>query len=166
MILNNEQLDNECHAILENLKSRGFAIYSPIFKLLYLHGFRANELQYYEFWELQPDNFVRFPTSKKGTDRLILLDTLPTTIQDYMLTGQKNFYLTKYSTLDWYFKQASNYRFTVKSKNITTHLFRHNVMRKMHQAGYSRQAIQQKFGLLRIETVDNYINSTIYRHYK
>lgn len=160
-ILTDIELNKKCLSVLENLKLKGLSIYSPIFELLYLHGFRANELQFWKEWTLEPDNNVIFKTSKKGNARIIKLDLLPVQIQNYVQTGNKDFYLTKYETLSHHFKKSSDYIFTNKNKKITTHLFRHNRIKLMNNQGFSKVAIQQSFGLQQLSTVDSYLNSQI-----
>ena len=167
MYLTDAELNAETFNILSNLNIKGFGIIYPVFHFLQRYGFRSNEVYMWRDWDFVDDDstvgLVSFPTSKRGTHRFIPFSDLSLLFQQTILEGKRSFYLPQYRSLSKYFSNSSGYRYFNGNKNITTHIFRHNRIKQLHLLGLSNEEIQHYMGLLKLETVDVYLNSHIYR---
>lgn len=161
MILTTDQLNTECKTIIDSLASNGYKRFEDVLYMLFQYGFRANEVYRWRFWTIQPNNLISFPPSKGCNPRVIPLDELPINIQSTITTSQLHFYLPKYDSLIYNFKQFTEHTYRAGDKNISTHIFRHNRIKQMNETGYSIAQIKAFTGLKKDQTVRGYINSTI-----
>ena len=166
MIINNNELDSSLLQILADLKQRGFAHYNELFSILYETGIRANELQYIADWTLINETDVLVYTSKNSNDRIVNINLFSQVVQDSIILSNVLFYLPCYEAIVQTFHKVAKFRYSVKNKNITTHLFRHNYIKKLDAESHSLAYIKTQTGIKSDSVVSNYINSQIIQHVK
>lgn len=165
-MMSNSEINSYCLEILERLGVQGFSYYKTNFETLYNFGFRASELDLIPDWVVNQNDIVLCQTLKRGGIRRIQLDNMPTELQNY-LTGQpNNLSLPRYQTIEKIYSSVSPNTLKCGNKNIGSHIFRHNRMKQMHEAGRSVEFIANYFKLSSQDVVTNYINSTITKHIK
>ncbi len=162
MKLTNPQIDELCQHLVT--KTRNVDIYAYIlFDTLYNTGLRVNELLEYSRVEIIDTETVQVTTQKFSNPRLIEIsdinpiffahlaaDTLKSILRSY------SYYSNKFVLFNSLFP-----RLTIKDKRITTHLFRHNYVKKLHDNGLSIPEISKVIGEREEKNTMGYIFSEI-----
>ena len=79
-----------------------------------------------------------------------------------VVSGELSFYLAGYQAVLRAFYRAAGVKFRNGGKNITTHIFRHNYIKKLSREGVSIDDIMTKTGIKSKSVVNGYINSRIF----
>lgn len=162
MIITNEELADLCNSIQEGVPIYYGSAFRLCFNLLYKFGFRINELSLVHQWNILSHGVYVCPTEKGGNDREIeYLD--PTGKINQSIMDGENYVFTR----DW--RAYSRYinsktggnRYKHNDKFITTHLFRHNYIKKLSEDGKTVSEIKTITGLIDTNVVNGYINSEI-----
>jgi len=162
MILSNPQIDELCQHLVA--KTRNVDVYAYIlFDTLYNTGLRVNELLEYSRVEIIDTETVQVITQKFSNPRLIEIteinpiyfahlaaDTLKSIIRSY------SYYSNKFVLFNSLFP-----RLAIKDKRITTHLFRHNYVKRLHDDGMSIPEISEIIGEREEKNTMGYIYSQI-----
>ena len=160
--MNDIELSLECERILNSFAFLGLGHYNDVFVLLHDFGFRVNELYRYQFWTIDNNGFVNFPTSKGSGSRVVHYTLLPDDVYNTVVSGELSFYLAGYQAVLRAFYRAAGVKFRNGGKNITTHIFRHNYIKKLSREGVSIDDIMTKTGIKSKSVVNGYINSRIF----
>ena len=166
-VLSNAELDQLLLNFLARFGSSPYRAALPLFDFLYDFGFRVRELQNIQNWTLSQDGIVECVTSKGSNNRFIQFTELPNLVQRSILENDNLLFLSTYTSYRRYFYDFKGVRrLTVGNKNISTHVFRHNKIKKIRSEGVSKSDIQQLFGLKNLSVVDSYLSSEIiaFRH--
>ena len=162
MVLSNSQIDQLCKHIVE--KTRNVDIYAYIlFDSLYNTGLRVNELLEYSRVEIVDTNTVQVTTQKFSNPRLIEISDLNPIYFAHLAADTLNSILRSYSYYSNKFVLFNSLfpRLTIKDKRITTHLFRHNYVKKLHDEGFSIAEISSIIGEREEKNTIGYIYSEI-----
>jgi hypothetical protein len=160
----NSQLDSDLKTLLSNLKMAGFFYEYNYFTICYYTGIRINELKKIYSWELTSGGFIAIPTLKKNLVRFINTETIPQLTIDFIFNANHNIGLRSYSSLRQTFIRHLPAIYTLDSKMICTHLFRHNYLKMLDSEGKSLPEIQHILGYNFAVTSYQYINSNLTRH--
>jgi len=162
MILTNTEIENCCRSIVAH--SKLYDVYSYIvFDSLYRTGLRINELLEYSRISIIDIDSVLVETQKFSNPRIISISdfnpifiahhatgTLPSLIRSYA-------YYTEKMLL---YNQLFN-RLYINTKRISTHLFRHNYVKKLYSNGFSIPEISNVIGEKVDKNTLGYIHSQI-----
>ncbi len=145
-------------------KTRNVDIYAYIlFDSLYNTGLRVNELLEYSRVEIVDTNTVQVTTQKFSNPRLIEISDLNPIYFAHLAADTLNSILRSYSYYSNKFVLFNSLfpRLTIKDKRITTHLFRHNYVKKLHDEGFSIAEISSIIGEREEKNTIGYIYSEI-----
>lgn len=162
MVISNERLDE----ILYNSISDGL-LYTKELKIVahtqYITGCRANDVIEFERWSNVGNNTIRLNPQKgnnfRDFDKSILDGSLVSCIENNVNLFEGLFY-RKYQ---YYMASIlGRFCFSLGSKNISTHLFRHNYAKKLKSSGYSDSDIKTMMGERNQVSANQYIYSQIH----
>jgi len=162
MILSNIQIDNLCKSIVERTEKND--LYSFMnFETLYNTGLRINELIDYSRLNLVDTNSILVQTQKFSNPRLIDIVYFNGTYFSNFITGNLKNFIRSYS---YYCDKLITYNFEysklfVLDKHITTHIFRHNYVKKLYASGFTITEISAIIGERENKNTEGYINSII-----
>lgn len=162
MVLSNTEIDNICRLIVE--RTGNYDLYSyMVFETLYNTGLRINELIDYSRLELIDTNTVLIQTQKFSNPRIIHLSEFNITyIENFVNNNLRNF-IRSYS---YYSSKITAYNneypnLYVEGKKVTTHIFRHNYVKKLSDSGLSVTEISAIIGERDNKNTLGYIYSQI-----
>jgi len=163
MVLTNPQIDQICRSIVE--RTENYDLYSyMVFETLYNTGLRINELIDYSRIQLVDANTALVRTQKYSNPRIIQISSINRTyFENYVNNNLQNF-IRSYS---YYSSKivAYNNEYTnlfVEGKQITTHIFRHNFVKKLSDSGLSVSEISGIIGERAEKNTFGYIHSRIF----
>ncbi|MFN8258129.1 MAG: site-specific integrase [Bacteroidales bacterium] len=162
MKLSNLQIDKICQAILDHTEK--YDLYSfMVFETLYNTGLRINELIDYSRISLVDANTALVKTQKYSNPRIIHISSINQTYFENYITNNLHKFIRSYS---YYSSKiiAFNNEFGnlyVDGKQITTHLFRHNFVKKLSDSGLSVPEISSIIGERVDKNTLGYIHSQI-----
>ncbi len=162
MILSNTQIDELCQHIVE--KTRNVDVYAYIlFDTLFNTGLRVNELLEYSRVEIIDTNTVQVTTQKFSNPRLIDISILNPIYFAHLASDTLKSILRSYSYYSNKFVLFNSLypRLAIKDKRVTTHLFRHNFVKKLHDNGMSIPEISEIIGEREEKNTMGYIYSEI-----
>lgn len=147
---------------LEGLQRHSLNQDYALFHTLFTYGFRIRELQNCHQWTRQTGNQILCQTSKRFNDRLIDASKAHQLLLD-SIDCRKNFiYISSYSTYRRIFdSRLRGGGFCVGNKKLSTHVFRHYVVKKLYAQGWSYAQIQDYLGLTSLVMTMNYVHSSI-----
>ncbi|MCB0553822.1 MAG: site-specific integrase [Phaeodactylibacter sp.] len=162
LVLSPAELDGLLLAFLNRIGSSFFSSSWVLFKTLYDLGFRVTELRGAHLWLLTNEGDVVAPTLKNGDPRIIPLADFHPLMRKTVLDGVNYVYKSHYVTYDKYFQEHKGcVSLAAGGKELSTHAFRHNVIKKLHAQGLSLEQIADRMGLRQLATVQQYIYSVI-----
>lgn len=143
---------------------KGFNIpFSSFFLFLYQTGCRVNEVCNFSLWTYQNEYDLIIQTSKKGNPRLINYQNM----DDYFISyAHNNIFPYTYQSIrvaqymmDTYYPR----RFIFAGlKQVSTHLFRYYICKKMYSQGTSVQDISNFIGEKDNKNTEGYINKSLF----
>jgi len=161
-IISNSELDAKLVSVLGSS-----VLYSHEIKIVaemqYLTGCRANDLLEFNRWSMLLSGQLQLQP-QKGND-IRLFDYSEVNDDWYYSVASNSSLLNSlnYRKYNYYVDRAlSKWNFHVMSKNISTHVFRHNYAKKLHDNGMSDLDVKVKLGERRLTSAQGYINSIIY----
>lgn len=162
MIINQFDLDSILLQIIADVKK--YDIYSFIlFDSLYNTGLRVNELIDYSRITQIDINTVLVTTQKHSNPRAINTSLLNSTYFEALKNNSLKLFIRSYSYYNSSFITRCRYYKDLKigDKQVTTHLFRHNYIKKLALNGFTCNQISAIIGE-RVDTnTQSYIDSII-----
>jgi len=165
-VFTNTSLNVEIDEFVQRVSYSQFSHFKDVFLLLRQTGLRANELQYFDTWDFNENGSISAITSKHGNIREIDVSMLTESVLKSVIDSKVYFYLPKYETIQKTFNKISKHRYSVKNKNVNTHIFRHNFIKQQRDEGVGSLVVAEILGLKKSSTVDIYYNSVIHYHDK
>ena len=164
VLLSPSEIDNVLSESLDRLSLALGPYPQALFLLLYDFGFRFSELLKLHEWELNQDGTVICHTLKGSNDRIHNLIDFPYLIQKSIIDGENYNVTMSYRNYERIFQKSTTGKLLVDgAKSIGTHLFRHNLIKKMSSDGNSIAAIKLFTGIKSDAIVQGYISSKIYQ---
>lgn len=160
-LISNVDLENVMYDVISdiNLYSHEIKIAA---KMQYLTGCRANDVLEADRWILLMDGNLQLQPQKGNNIRTFEPLDVDNDFYDYIVEGHFLLDGLNYRKYNYYIELAMHkYAFKVFSKSITSHLFRHNYAKKLHDTGMSDVDIQNKLGERRLSSAVGYIYSPI-----
>ncbi len=156
------QLEQICSDILSILQSYDQVLFS-IFDTMFKTGLRYNDICRM-YAEKQGANWIFIcPTSKGGAVKYYQATDLNNQFAISLQNGLNLTALTSYSNAKRIFKRVNPHGpLYVRSKPVTTHIFRHLKAKQLKASGQSDIAIQNVLGQKKLSSTQVYIYSIIY----
>lgn len=160
-LLSTEEISTLCENIVSVAEKHDLFLHA-VFDTLNLTGLRCNEALEFERWTILTDNLFQVTTEKKSSPRLFNAEELNPLYSD-LLKNDATYLLThNYKSVARKFKLFCPYsNLVVGNKQISTHLFRHNYVKKLFNQGQSIQQISDKIGEKEPKNILGYVNSQI-----
>lgn len=161
-ILSSEELDTKIIDALSVAKVH-FPIQFMYFELMYKTGLRVNEITDYKNVLVTENNTIIFPSSKNSHAREIEAHRVPPQYLKYLQCKTEINYYTYPSYLSVAWSSCLQHEiFRSGKKKITTHMFRHNLVKKMfHVEQMPIDLIQKELGHKERKTTEKYVGSLI-----
>lgn len=161
-IISNSELDSKLASILGSS-----ILYTHEIKIVaemqYLCGCRANDLLEFNRWSVLLSGQLQLIPQKGNNVRLFDLSEVNDDWYYSVATNSSLLNSLNYRKYNYYVERAlKKWDFHVMSKNISTHVFRHNYAKKLHDSGMSDVDVQTKLGERRLSSAQGYIYSNIY----
>ncbi len=161
MIISNSQVDNLCKWIINNCPDY-LDRYKEIMKVMYSTGCRVSEAVVRSAWTFTSADTWTLKPNKESWERSFLVSSLPqdwaTHFQDITdIIHQINYRKFQYQV------NAMTRQFELKTgdKSINSHLFRHNYIRGLRDAGLTDSQAQQQIGHKSISSTQAYLAAVI-----
>ena len=161
-IIDSKELNSLLSSFLIRTK-RCDIYYHSLFVSLFNTGMRFGEFKNFRRWTVVNNESFDIPTEKGGNIRNVKFSELPAHTVDSFFSGHNNYDLINNSTACYYMKcllESTTIR--TKENTLKTHLFRHNRIRQMAAAGFTRDKIGSYIGEVDLKNVDWYINAVLY----
>lgn len=156
-------------ALQEDLQGFIFTIrafnkrYASIFDMQFKTGLRIGEC-------VQPNRFVfldspqfKIVTEKGSNDRIFNYTDFDDYFKDMYLLEQYPFPYCSESVASYFFRHYYKYsQVYVGDKGITTHLFRHCLVKFWHELGFDDAYIAEQLGEVDVKNIKLYIDSQLY----
>lgn len=160
MVLSNAEIDKLCIEIVSNAFSKSL-VSRFFFELLYMTGLRYNDVGL-SFLCSHDEEFIYIFPSKRNNLRKIEISSIPVAFFDFCKGYDTPIYRIHYQTLIRNFTQCNPYTsLSIGSKEVVLHLFRHNYMKKLFDAGKSIAEIAVITGEKHVSSASNYVLSHI-----
>lgn len=171
--LTNAQIDNFCKraAGLPHEEQQGwidiFGILDTIqidfFHNLYNTGLRFNELQNFQRWNYNSEYEIICNTEKDSNNRTFEASQLSEYFVNCLASDLPPYDTCRYATTNIWLKRAfAPFTLFLEISTVTTHLFRHNLCKRLAASGFTTQQISDYIGEIDNKNTDGYINSKIY----
>lgn len=137
--------------------------YASLFNLQFTTGLRIGECVDQNRFIFQTAPYFKIITEKGSNDR-----TLNTLDQDLYFIDMYNINMFPFphcseSTASYFFRRYYKYsQCFVGNKGITTHLFRHCIIKFWHELGFSDEYIAEQIGEKDVKNIKLYIDSQLY----
>lgn len=137
--------------------------YASIFDMQFKTGLRIGEcVQPSRFVFLDDPNF-KIITEKGSIDRIFDYTEFDNYFQDMYLLEQYPFPYCSESVASYFFRHYFKYsQVFVGDKGITTHLFRHCIVKFWHELGFDDAYIAEQLGEVDVKNIKLYIDSQLY----
>ena len=157
-----EDLQNDLQVFVINMRYFNKR-YASIFDMQFKTGLRIGEC-------VQPSRFVfldlphfKIITEKGSNDRIFNYTDFDAYFQDMYLLDQYPFPYCSESVASYFFRHYYKYsQVYVGDKGITTHLFRHCIVKFWHELGFDDAYIAEQLGEKDVKNIKLYINSKLY----
>jgi len=162
MVLNDNDIDLFLIDLVNVSKDNNLYAYM-IFESLYNTGLRINELIDYSRLSDIDTNTILVTTQKFSNPRIISKSSLNSTYLSAFLNSKLAYYVRSYSFYSNYFiNHLPTFKY-IKTENklISTHLFRHNYIKKLYNDGKTVSEISSIIGERSDANTFKYISSTI-----
>lgn len=129
----------------------------------YTTGCRANDILQLNRWSVVDINTVRLAPQKGNNPRDFSVSILEPALIDAIFGNINIFQGLFYRKYSYYIDLALHrYNFTLGSKGIGSHLFRHNYARKLKDSGLTDSQVKDAIGERSQSSANAYIYSQIY----
>lgn len=160
-VLSNQEITEICEKIVATSEKHDLFLYS-VFDTLNKTGLRCNEVLEFNRWNILSENLFQVTTEKKSNPRLFAADELNPLYSDLLKNDATVLLIHNYKSIARKFKLFCPFtRLTVGSKQISTHLFRHNYVKMLYHQGQTIEQIAAKIGEKDPKNILGYINSQI-----
>lgn len=159
--LTNIQIDEACKDVLARSAHYQYTQYIA-FQAQYQTGCREGEV--IELWRWSVNGLGRFEliTEKGNGHREFIAEDLPLEFRQWIAHSSVARAPTSTQRMRSAFNQMSAYRpISVGDKGISTHLFRYNYIRRLHDNGATIPEIKVIMGLVNTKVVNGYINNIV-----
>jgi site-specific recombinase XerD len=161
-ILTNSQINDYCLQLITLAEGFDFFIHD-LFLNLYYTGCRYQELYQINRWSTDiSGNYTLQPL--KGNN-VRTFENIPLSIYftNCIDNQELPYRQARYTTARRYLSRLSTIPFLmIKNKEVSTHIFRHNRAKQMHEDEMSDTEIQNWFGENTLSAMQNYIYSEVY----
>lgn len=157
-----ESLQSDLQAFI--IKIRTFnKRYASIFDLQFKTGLRIGEcVQQNRFIFLDSPNF-EIVTEKGSNNRIFTYTDFDSYFQDMYLLEEYPFHYCSESVASYFFRHYYKYsQVFVSDKGITTHLFRHCLVKFWHELGFDNAYIAENLGERDVKNIQLYIDSQLF----
>lgn len=162
IFFDSESLNSYCLDFLFRLNNC-IPVYRNLFNLLYNTGLRFNEAKHTNRWIFDGLNGFYVPTLKGGNNRFIKISVIPPSLLDSLIYRTDPFKIVTNATASNYFFYYSRIpNIFCESKLVKTHLFRHNLIKKLYKEGQTVQEISDFIGEVDLKNTQGYIDSKLY----
>jgi len=153
-------LDSMLLEFVEECKKKSLQAYNT-FGILYYGGFRISEIISLGTLDLNNGTFVMQP--RKGNNvRTLSYTDFPLDFRDIIKHSTSVFLFNSVSNAQHFFSNHWKYKTIFhKTKNVSSHLFRHNYAKKLKSQGLTDGQIQLKLGEKQLSSAQNYIYSIL-----
>ena len=137
--------------------------YASIFDMQFKTGLRIGEcVQHNRFVFLDSQQF-KIITEKGSNDRIFNYTDFDDYFKDMYLSVQYPFPFCSVSVASYFFRHYYKYsQVYVGDKGITTHLFRHCLVKFWHELGFDDLYIAEQLGEKDVKNIKLYIDSQLY----
>lgn len=141
--------------------------YNPLLhacmQVLYFTGARAGEVANLSLWNMNITGKVEWQTIKRGGIRSVNQSLIPVTFQNAIMNPPQSNFLCSKRNMRSAFDIFSPYQaIYTKDKQISTHLFRHRLMKQLYAEGWSYDDLRTYFAVGANEVPEYYVNSVIF----
>lgn len=161
VLVNNNNLDS----ILVSVINENVLIneeYRFLYEVLYYSGCRINDVLEFNRWSVLMNGNVQLQPQKGNNLRVFQSVELPYLFYDNLINNYNCFENILYGKAEYHLKTLINkYDIRRNKKKLTTHLFRHNYAKKLHDIGKTDTEIQLILGEKHLISAQNYINSNL-----
>jgi integrase len=155
------QLNQDLNRFL-NLVSTQSQTYWIAFYVQYVTGCRFMELADITRWQIVDSLTFTLQPEKGNNLRTFEKSILPATFLNMIQSQSTYFNGLTLSTGSYYFKRSYfGKRIWHEDKEITTHLFRHHICKKLYDEGNTRLTIKNFLGEVNIDNSNGYIDSDL-----
>lgn len=162
VILSDNEIDNICLQIVSKIDEI-YPYYSPHIHLLYDYGCRIGEVFEYRFTFDPETNLVHIIAQKNNNVRELTAVNFETNNWvELLLMNQDNYWLNVRNLQRIIGKVHPIRNLKCGEKRIGAHLFRHNWIRKMKNAGKQFTEIDRMLGYTTQSVQDTYLAAVIY----
>ena len=134
-----------------------------LIEILYMTGCRINDVLEYDRWSVLMNGNVQLQPQKRNNLRIFTPTELPTLFYDNLVNNINTFDGYYYGKCEYYITEILRKNSIKRNKKyLTTHLYRHNYCKKLHNLGNTDSEIQVKLGLLNLASAQNYIYSNLF----
>lgn len=114
-------------------------------------------------WEMIDPDSYRVTTLKNSRQRIIAAADLSVQFKSSQKSPGRLYPACLYSTASLWLQRAFHpLAPRIKNKKVTTHIFRHNFIKRLSQEGKEIEEIKEITGEVDSRNVETYINSIIY----
>lgn len=158
--VNDNVLDSMLLEFVNDCKKKSLQAYNT-FGILYYSGFRISEIINLDVLDLNNGTFVMQPL-KNNNIRTLSYSEFPLDFRDIIKHSTNVFLFNSVSSAQHFFSNHWKYKTIFhKTKNVASHLFRHNYAKKLKNQGLTDGQIQLKLGEKQLSSAQNYIYSIL-----
>lgn len=133
-----------------------------LFKVMYYTGCRISDVLSYSNWVVLLDGRVQLQPLKGNNLRYFEVHELPDYFYNNIVNNVNQFNGLFYGACEYHLKQITDTKdFRQSNKKLTTHLYRHNYAKKLHDSSKTDEEIRIILGETNISSARNYIYSSI-----
>jgi hypothetical protein len=160
--LTNSQIEEHCNHIVL-LSSRYYGDLLAFFQTIYYTGCRWIELYELSRWTYDGLRGYTVQCAKGSTTRYIDEANVAEFIKTKIANGDQINPNSRYNSMSIYAERFALFpHLRCKDKEISLHIFRHNLVKKLYDLGYTPEMIGVIIGEIDVKNVNIYVNSQIY----
>lgn len=157
----NEALRNDLQGFV-SLCSQNNHFYSNLFQFQYYTGCRLRECTQQNRIEPTKNRELIIHTLKGGNDRIITVNDIPEWLLRSVADDPYQFTFCSASTAAYYFRCLfPHYPVYTDSKSVTTHLFRHSIVKHKIDSGLTYNEVASWLGEVDVKNVQGYYKSVL-----
>lgn len=161
-VLTTGELRGVLDGALQRIRASASLSDIAVFDTLNVHGFRISELAELHNWRDNGDGTVTAHTLKGSNARIIAKSDLSPIVLESIDKAVNYVFKYSVSSYERYFLSLIKAKVIKhKSKSVSTHLFRHCLIKELYQDGHSIEYIKTRMGIKSTTVVQNYIDSVL-----
>ena len=161
-LITDSQLNNLCIYLYSN-DNYYYTYVKNYFRLMYLSGCRISESIDPLLWQRSSLDTISLAPLKFNNTRIFLISDIQCFLIDNLLASNFSVFDLNYSKVNYHIlNQIRSYDITIKDKNSSCHLFRHNFAKQLKISGKSDNEIKLLLGERNQSSANEYIYSQIY----